>query len=237
MIKLYLFIVLVLYINNLLAANGIVEIKTNDNNCAILVNDTLVAKGNYSFEPTNGIYIIKVKKDIFSWDGEIFTDTVAGDFNRNYNFNYRFEEKILVETIPGDAKVLSGGVLLGNTPLMVRKKMGMDFILNKKGYEKLVIGSDKLGSLPIELEPNSPFKPSERFTDSNWFYTLLGSAVVLGTVAAYYKIKADNSFDDYEKTKDPNLLSQTDDYDLYSGVAFGALQVNFGVLVYYFLSD
>jgi hypothetical protein len=65
----------------------------------------------------------------------------------------------------------------------------------------------------------------------------VSSIVVLGGITAYYKIKADKRFDDYQATGDGALLNETRKYDLISGISFAALQVNFGFLIYYFLKD
>jgi hypothetical protein len=75
------------------------------------------------------------------------------------------------------------------------------------------------------------------FIESIWFKVLIGSAVALGTTAAYYKIKADNKYQEYEETGDQALLDQTEQFDIYSGAAFAALQLNFGILIYFFLSN
>ncbi|MCX6173769.1 MAG: hypothetical protein NTZ27_03335 [Ignavibacteriales bacterium] len=78
---------------------------------------------------------------------------------------------------------------------------------------------------------------TENFFSSNAFKILIGSATVLGGVAAYFKIKADRKYDDYLQTKNQSTLDEVDHLDLYSGVAFGLLQINFGYLIYKFLTD
>ena len=44
-------------------------------------------------------------------------------------------------------------------------------------------------------------------------------------------------FDEYQIVGDPALLDQTDKYDLISGITFTALQINFGLIIYLFLTD
>ena len=78
---------------------------------------------------------------------------------------------------------------------------------------------------------------TENFFTSSTFKILIGSAAVLGGVAAYFKIKADRKYDDYLQTKNRSILDEVDRLDLYSGVAFGLLQINFGYLIYKFLTD
>ncbi len=57
----------------------------------------------------------------------------------------------------------------------------------------------------------------ENFFRSSTFKILIGSAAVLGGVAAYFKIKADRKYDDYLQTKNSSTLDEVDRLDLYSG--------------------
>jgi len=77
----------------------------------------------------------------------------------------------------------------------------------------------------------------ELFYDKPIFKILLGSFVALGAATAYFKIKADKRFNDYKKTNNSSLLDETNKYDTISGVTFSLMQINFGVLVYYFLRE
>ncbi len=79
--------------------------------------------------------------------------------------------------------------------------------------------------------------PSKSFLDSDLFKVLIGTAVVFGGTSAYYKLKADDNFDLYNSSGKQDYLDKTNKYDLISGIAFGALQINFGVLIYFFLKE
>lgn len=80
-------------------------------------------------------------------------------------------------------------------------------------------------------------KKNESFFSSTTFKILLGSATVLGGVAAYFKIQADKRYDDYLSSKNQSTLDEVNRLDLYSGISFGLLQINFGYLIYKFLTD
>ncbi|MCX6167847.1 MAG: hypothetical protein NTX65_00785 [Ignavibacteriales bacterium] len=80
-------------------------------------------------------------------------------------------------------------------------------------------------------------KKVDTFFSSATFKILLGSAAVLGGIAAYYKIRADKKYDDYVISKNQSTLDEVNRLDLYSGISFGLLQINFGYLIYKFLSD
>ena len=75
------------------------------------------------------------------------------------------------------------------------------------------------------------------FYEKGLFKYLIGGLVVLGGTTAYFKLEADKKFEEYQLTGSNNLLDETRRYDLISGITFGALQINFGILLYYFLSE
>ncbi|MDH7604419.1 MAG: hypothetical protein QHH13_05925 [Melioribacter sp.] len=74
-------------------------------------------------------------------------------------------------------------------------------------------------------------------SESNWLKILIGTSAVLGATAAYFKINADKKYDEYLSTGDKEILKRVNRLDLYSGIAFGLLQINFGYLIYKFLLE
>jgi hypothetical protein len=79
--------------------------------------------------------------------------------------------------------------------------------------------------------------PKETFIDSELFYIVVGSAVVFGAAAAYFKLESDDHYDKYLITNDSAYKKKTDRYDLYSGIALGVMEINVGILIYKFLTD
>lgn len=84
----------------------------------------------------------------------------------------------------------------------------------------------------IELKPKK-----KSFVESELFYLAVGSAVLLGASAAYLKTESDKNYEKYLNTTDKKYLNKTNELDIYSGAALGALQINFGYLIYKFLTD
>ena len=75
------------------------------------------------------------------------------------------------------------------------------------------------------------------FIDSDLFLFVVGSAVVFGSAAAYLKFEADDNYVKYKLTNNKKYKNRTDQYDLYSGIALGVMEINFGFLIYKFLTD
>ena len=118
--------------------------------------------------------------------------------------------------------------------------------MGSKGLNSIKFKKDGLFTNPdinllrsgeVQTVNYKPVPHTESFTNSTLFKVMVGTVTVLGATAAYFKLKADNRYDDYLLTKDKSTLDEVDRLDVYSGVAFGLLQINFGYLVYRFITD
>jgi hypothetical protein len=126
--------------------------------------------------------------------------------------------------------------LIGFTPLLVEENF-QTLLLQKPGYEDKIISQKEIASgIKPEMKFIGQIK-GESFYESTLFKLLVGTAIALGATTAYYKLEADKNFDEYQITGDPALLDQTDKYDLISAVTFVALQIDFGLILYLFLTD
>lgn len=140
---------------------------------------------------------------------------------------------ITLVTTPDNAAVYSDTVLIGYSPLKLTPTRNVT--IRKKGYEPAVLSlSGKSGRHDIALT-KLPAVPGELFFETNTFQLVSAAIIVFGGTAAYLKIKADENFDSYQVTGNNTYLDKTKKYDIYSGIAFGVMQVNFGYLIYKFL--
>jgi hypothetical protein len=126
--------------------------------------------------------------------------------------------------------------LIGNTPVYLNQDL-KSLVLEKSDYLSKEITIDEINSnekirLDFIGEENNG-----SFYESTIFKVLVGTAVALGAATAYFKLEADNRFEEYKITGDPELLNQTDRLDIISGVSFVVLQINFGLIIYLFLSE
>jgi hypothetical protein len=146
------------------------------------------------------------------------------------------EKEVLLNSSPQDAYVFYKDSLIGNTPLFVQKSFSK-LTLRKSGYDDTTILFDNI--IPGKTVPMN-FNGQEKeksFFEKDIFKILTAGIVVLGGTTAYFKLKADNKFEEYEFSGNGELLDDTRKYDLISGITFTALQINFGLLLYYFLIE
>ncbi len=171
------------------------------------------------------------------WDSKFIRDTVnIESCDTLYKITRTLPEKIFFNTNPADVYVYGNDSLLGSTPLFLHKKY-LSLRLEKPKFETAEIPfPDPNSKMNYNLK-NLGGTEEEKFLDTPWFKVLFGSAVIFGSAAAYYKIKADNEFEIYRKNGNKSNLDTTERYDLYSGTAFGLLQINFAALLYFFLTD
>ena len=214
-----------------------ITINSDIGNVNIFVDDSLFGSNkNVVAEIPVGIHKIIIVEDNYRWDAKKIVDTLNIQNCKDTTVNFKFLSDVLLNSEPGNAEVFSGDSLIGYTPLRI--PLGLQNIkLQKNGYEGKVINYSDLNLLkPIKLNFTGEYKDGS-FFNKTLFRVLLGSMITLGATTAYFKLKADNYFDDYKASGDHALLDKTHKYDLISGVSFVALQINFGLIVYYFLVD
>lgn len=145
-------------------------------------------------------------------------------------------EEALLNSNPQDAYVFYNDSLIGNTPLFVHSNF-RNLTLRKSGYDDLNISYNDITQAKIFSMIFNGKDREVSFFGKDMFKILVAGIVVLGGTTAYFKLKADNKFDEYQFSGDGALLSETRKFDLISGITFGALQVNFAMLLYYFLIE
>lgn len=145
-------------------------------------------------------------------------------------------EEVLLNSSPQDAYVFCNDSLIGNTPLFVQSSL-RNLTLRKSGYDDVSIIFDDITSGKIVPMNYKGQEKEKSFFEKNIFKILTAGIVVLGATTAYFKLKADNKFEEYELSGNSRLLDDTRKYDLISGITFTALQINFGLLLYYFLIE
>ena len=214
-----------------------VTITTNDSSSVIFIDKGFTGKGKVEINLAEGKHLVSVRKSVVKWNGFELSDTInISNCPQEYIFNYNIPQKIYINTKPQNAGVIVNDSLIGYTPLFVGSK-GLNSIKFKKDGLFTNPDINLLRSGEVQTVNYKPVPHTESFTNSTLFKVMVGTVTVLGATAAYFKLKADNRYDDYLLTKDKSTLDEVDRLDVYSGVAFGLLQINFGYLVYRFITD
>jgi hypothetical protein len=170
----------------------------------------------------------------------VYTDTVFLESCNHQKLSYNFNSDVYIQTEPEDAVVFRNDSLIGYTPLFIADDY-RSLTLSKLGYEDKIISLNQISpntSVNLNFMDGSSLNgEKESFFEKDLFKYLVGSIVVLGGTTAYFKLKADDKFEEYQITGKRALIDEIDKYDLISGITFTALQINFGVLIYYFLVE
>ena len=194
------------------------------------------SKADFEIDVKLGIYNVKVIENSNKWNAKSFSDTIEVTDCSEFILNYYFNDEILLDTDPQNVYVFSNDSLLGYTPLYINQNFN-SLLLEKPDYLSKKITIDEINlNEKIKLDFNGE-ETDGSFYGTTVFKVLVGTAIALGAATAYFKLEADDRFEEYKITGDPELLNQTDRLDLISGISFVALQINFGLIIYLFLSD
>ncbi|OLD67660.1 MAG: hypothetical protein AUI33_10195, partial [Ignavibacteria bacterium 13_1_40CM_2_61_4] len=156
----------------------------------------------------------------------------------------------VIETLtahPGEHLVRTvafrNGSVLGLTPLDLRLPSPLSVVtVSKEGYQEASIplagDQREVHVLLHASEGGSPAPPSaylsgERSKSALPIYITTGATVLTGAAAAYFKIKADNYYDDYRRTGDEGKLSQVRQLDVASGITLAASELSLFTLTYF----
>ncbi len=213
-----------------------VTINTDINNYHIYLNGAKL-DSTKNLQLRSGTYIFKLVESDGIWNSKEITDTITIQNCNPLNLSYNFSgDNYFLQTDPPDAQVIENDSIIGYTPLLLSAGFN-NLLLSKKDYAEKFISSNELKNpkvIKLDFIGNGENKS---FYGSPKFLILVGTAVALGAATAYYKLKADNKFDEYQITGNPELLDETDRYDLISGITFTAMQIDFGALIYFFLTE
>jgi len=236
---LYKILFTLVYLNTLFAqeCKSILEIETNRDSSLIFINNQLIGYGKIRKEVSPDKYFITIKENIYKWNEHEINDSINIKLcDKEYLISYNLFDKIFVDTKPQDASIYIYDSLLARTPNFVNVNEFQNVVLKKNGFSKSLHSKELSAYNTISLElPKS--EKNEIFSESDLFKVFVGTSTIFGALSAYFKIKADNRYEEYQKSRDPSTLNEVKRLDLYSGIAFGLLQLNFGYLIYKFLIE
>lgn len=167
----------------------------------------------------------------------IAADTV--DVLLDFPYHYKFE------SAPYGAEVSLGEredrIVLGSTPFLYKSSRPLtDYVtFSLTGFipESLEPGSDIWNRHVVELSPTNVADIPEHIyygepgRKHRWWIdaAAVTTALAAGALAVHYKFKADNRFDDYTITGNPDLQSSINRYDDYSTASLIVMEAGIAV--------
>jgi len=215
----------------------ILTIQTNVDSAGLFIDDNFISVGNaFQIKLEPGAHSIQIVENLKKWNAEIITDTIQIEKSGELFLNYTFKDQSILNTSPQDVYVFEKDSLVGFTPILLDAGF-KELKLEKPDYKSTYITPEEIsnGKMPELIFTGQP--PDQQFYGSTLFTILLGTAIALGATTAYYKLEADNLFEEYKITGNPELVSEVDNYDLLSGAALIAFEVNIGLIIYFFLAE
>ena len=237
-----------------LSETGFIKITTLHSGVAVRIDEKFVgltpleiqevAAGEHSIEASH--------PDQHQWlqrDFNAVVDVVPGDtalvvvlFEQNYSIN----------STPYGATVTDDGKVVGQTPLYIQVKemTSRPIVLSQHGFldSTIVLGinSDRFFNIKLKREqahglvlPSSAFKVKKKRRPRTPFLATLGLSLVAGSLALFFRNKADNRYNRYLKTGEPralsNLYSDAKRFDKFAAASFGVFQASLGASFVLFL--
>jgi hypothetical protein len=216
--------------------NAKLIVKTDEEKSIIKLNNKFLGYGNVETRIDTGKYILSVHEPFDKWDSKYFLDTIDVSNCNDIILSYNFNSAVYLKTNPQGVHVFSKDLLLGNTPLFIPLKYNQ-LQLSKPGYQSKIIQLNQSSSNNLINLKYTGENVTKSFYEKDIFKILVGTMVLLGGTTAYFKLKADNRYDSYLSTDQQAYLDQTKKFDTISGITMTALEINFGILIYYFLTD
>lgn len=212
-------------------------IETNRGDAGLFFDDKFIGTGNqFTLNIENGSHTIYISENIKDWDAEIIMDTIDVEYSNQLKLDYNFKEKILINTDPQDVSVYEKDSLMGFTPAYIESGF-TELQLKKMDYQNINVSfSEVSGKKKPELIYNGE-PPKTPFYGSTLFTVLVGTAIALGAATAYYKLEADDLYDEYLITGDQGLLDNIDHYDGQSAGTLIGMELCVGAVIYFFLTE
>lgn len=163
-------------------------------------------------------------------------------------FRVQLPVKVVINSNPFGAEVFDGDSLIGTTPcvytLLDERK---ELIIRKAKYENtsVVLEKKNISAINADLQLLPSVALENRVTEYSSTFRLPKSSIMVtggvglaaGVTSVLLKRHANNLYDQYRTTGNPELLSGTHRYDIYAGIALVLLQASLGYLVYLFMGE
>lgn len=196
-----------------------------------------------------GIHVVILQHpDRESWLTDPVSDTVHIANGEQRVLRYSLRSRRLITSSPFGAEVILGDSVVGTTPFVAGPGLdGQSLTLRKSGYAPVTtqLSGSQQAIIDVPLNkvwPNDGNGESVvgdtdgKGAGSTGLYLSGAATVVSGVAAAYFKIKADDRYQQYLDTNEGRILDQTHRLDTAAGLAIAATQLGLGLFTYFIIS-
>jgi len=187
-----------------------------------------------------------VHPDDRSWFHPTIRETLTVSNGDRIERTAAFPPVYHITSEPYGADVRARDSLVGTTPMILTIGHPNEFVaIAKRGFTATRVALQPTdGEVHVDLQSvpgggstqPSMYLSTQHSRNSLPIYLTTGASVLAGATAAYFKIKADRYYSNYQNSNDPAALDRTKKFDVFSGVALAVSQINFVALAYLLLS-
>ncbi len=241
---------ILLFVQTIFAQNGKISINSSQAGSWVRIDSILIGKTpltEIQIEPgEHQIHIAPPKSGIWNYEDKYFEIFIRE--NQDTTVNIHFSKPVFINSIPYGAHLKSEQEYIGITPLYLpfENNQGNSFQMIKEGFEPyhFVLAEPEpiLAKLQkkegyVKQEKKKPqlfgFLPKKHVKSK---FTLLALTVATHWASFYFKNVADEKYNDYLQTADPQLMDkywdQTRKYDRLSEITLGVSYVSLAGLIY-----
>ena len=231
-----------------LRGNSTLTIQTTPESVWVILDGKKVGTAPLEIDSISaGPHTLKLQhRDVTSWFADPLEDTVVIREGEHRILRYALHTKYFLTTTPFGADVVLGDSVIGETPFIAATGLARrELVLKKPGYEPMIV---TLSSQPIistsltrvwqkEERPSYFVESSETGSNTTGLYISGAATVLSGVAAAYFKVKADDRYQQYASTGNAHFLSQTHRLDTAAGISIALTQISLGLFTYLILSQ
>lgn len=243
-------LLLIFFFQFFYAQNGKISINSSPTESWVRIDSVLVGKTPLTdIQVEAGSHLIDIsppKGGIWNYEDKHLKISISE--NQDTTFNIIFSKPVFINSVPYGAHLKSDQEYIGITPLYLpfENNQGTSFEIIKEGYEPYIFVLNTPDPILAKLKKNEGYielqkkKPQlfglvpKKHVKSK--FTLLAVTVATHWASFYFKNVADDRFDKYLKTADPQLMNkywdETHKYDRLSEITLGVSYTALAGLIY-----
>jgi len=243
-------LLILLLVQPVLAQNAKISISSRPSQSWVRIDSILVGRTPLTdIQVDAGYHLIHVappKGGVWNYEDKYVEVAVAE--NQDTTLSIMFDRPVFINSIPYGAHLKTDYEHIGITPLYVpfESNSGASFQIIKEGYEPYHFVLDKPQPIIAKLKRKEGYTEQEKKKPSFFGlmpkkhvkskFTLLALTVATHWTSFYLKNLADQKYDDYLRTADPQLMNkywdETRKYDRLSEISLGVSYVALTGLIY-----